>query len=212
MNPYLTHSCTSLSEWNRRPWMSFFRSLKLWKSQGEKDVGCTEEIEKFPRKISAAYPSPYWQYGDGHYHAKEILRPTVFQGVLTLWRVAVSATCLHSASHWLWLHAVGSRQAVPAVEEEGQHDFTGTLMGSFGFLRRGRIDVIPLLALPFISRAQNGGTTFRPLWRYVIGTHTLPHVTAANDWHAPSCQSFVPPSVDAEPTARKFFGTAGDLW
>ena len=28
----------------------------------------------------------------------------------------------------------------------------------------------------------------------------------------PVCQSFVPPSVDAEPTASKFFRTAGDLW
>ena len=30
------HSCTFSSEWNRRPRMSFFRSSKMWKSQGER--------------------------------------------------------------------------------------------------------------------------------------------------------------------------------
>ena len=32
----LTHFCTSSSEWNRRPRMFFFRSPKIWKSQGER--------------------------------------------------------------------------------------------------------------------------------------------------------------------------------
>ena len=32
----LTHFCTSSSEWNQRPWMSVFRSTKMWKSQGER--------------------------------------------------------------------------------------------------------------------------------------------------------------------------------
>ena len=61
--------------------MSFFRSPKLWKSQG-KDLGCTEDVEVFPSQISA-YPSPDWQYGDGRYHAKELFHSTAFQGVLT---------------------------------------------------------------------------------------------------------------------------------
>ena len=36
----------------------------------EKDLGCMEDIEKFPNQISEAYPSPEWQYGDGRYYAK----------------------------------------------------------------------------------------------------------------------------------------------
>ena len=47
----------------------------------------------FPSQISEAYPSPDWQYGDKHYHAKGWFRPIAFQGVLTLWHVtAPSAT------------------------------------------------------------------------------------------------------------------------
>ena len=41
-----------------------------------------------PSQISEAYPSPDWQYGDGRDHAKGLFRPTAFQDVLTLWRVA----------------------------------------------------------------------------------------------------------------------------
>ena len=88
----LTHPWTCSSEWNRRPRMSFFRSPKMWKSQGERS-GCTEDVEVFPSQISEAYPSPDWQYGDGRYHVKVWFRPTAFHGVLTLWRVAAySAT------------------------------------------------------------------------------------------------------------------------
>ena len=58
-----------------------------------KDLGCTEDVQVFPSQISEAYPSPDWQYGDRRYHAKGCLRPTAFQGVLTLRRVpAPSAT------------------------------------------------------------------------------------------------------------------------
>ena len=32
----LTHSCNSSSIWNQHPRMSFFRSPKMWKSQGER--------------------------------------------------------------------------------------------------------------------------------------------------------------------------------
>ena len=65
----LTHSCTSSSEWNWHPRMSFFRSPKMRKSQGER-LGCTEDVEVFPSQISEAYPSPDCQYGHGSYHAK----------------------------------------------------------------------------------------------------------------------------------------------
>ena len=41
-----------------------------------KDLGCTEDVEVFPSKIS-----PDWQYGDGRYHAKGWFCPTAFQGV-----------------------------------------------------------------------------------------------------------------------------------
>ena len=41
------------------------------------------------------------------------------------------------------------KQGAPAVEEEGHHGFTDTRMDSFGFLWQGRIEVFPLLALPF---------------------------------------------------------------
>ena len=33
--------------------------------------GCTEDVEVFPSQISEVYATPNWQYGDGHYHAKE---------------------------------------------------------------------------------------------------------------------------------------------
>ena len=57
------------------------------------DLRCTEDDEVFPSQISEAYLSPNWQYVDGHYHAKGSFRPSAFQGVLTLWRVAApSAT------------------------------------------------------------------------------------------------------------------------
>ena len=47
----------------------------------------------FPSQISEAYPSPYWQYGDGRYHAKGLFRLTAVQSVLSLWPVAApSAT------------------------------------------------------------------------------------------------------------------------
>ena len=39
-------------------------------SHKRKDLGCTEDVEVFPSKISEAYPSPDWLYGDGRYHAK----------------------------------------------------------------------------------------------------------------------------------------------
>ena len=69
---------------------------------------------------------------------------------MTLSHVAVSATCLHSASYCLWLHALEvAKQRAPAVEEEGHHDFLPVLVWNFGFLWRGRIEVFPLLALPF---------------------------------------------------------------
>ena len=35
-----THSCTSSSEWNRRPRMSFFKLPKMWKLQGERSGLC----------------------------------------------------------------------------------------------------------------------------------------------------------------------------
>ena len=53
-----------------------------------KDLGRTEDVEVFPRQISEAYPSPDGQYGDGRYHAQGSFSRTVFQGVLTLCRVA----------------------------------------------------------------------------------------------------------------------------
>ena len=56
-------------------------------------VDCTEDVEVFPSQISEAYPSPDFQYGERHYHAKGRFRPTAFQGIFTLWRVAApSAT------------------------------------------------------------------------------------------------------------------------
>ena len=71
-----------LSKWNKHPWMFFFMLPKKWK-----DLGCTEDVEVFPSQISEAYPSPDWQYGDGHYHAKGWFCLTAFQGILTLWHV-----------------------------------------------------------------------------------------------------------------------------
>ena len=106
----LPHSCTSSSKWNCCPLVSFFRSLKMWSHKG-KDLACTEDVEVFPSHISEAYHSPDWQYGDSCYHTIGWFCPTTFQGVLTLWHIAVSATCMHSTLHWLWFHALESRQA-----------------------------------------------------------------------------------------------------
>ena len=54
-----------------------------------KDLGCMEDVEMFPSKISETHPPPDWQYGDRRYHAKGWFRLTAFQGVLTLWCIAV---------------------------------------------------------------------------------------------------------------------------
>ena len=82
----------------RRPRMFSFRSPKMWKSQG-KGLGCTEDVEMFPNQMSEAYPSPDWQYRDGRYQAKGRFRPTAFQGVLTLWRVAASSATKQGTTH-----------------------------------------------------------------------------------------------------------------
>ena len=86
---YLTHTCTSSSEWNRRPRMSFFRSPKMWKSQGERSW--------LHGKCSSVFLPNFWslsltrlEYGDARCHEKRWFRPTAFQGALTLWRVAAS--------------------------------------------------------------------------------------------------------------------------
>ena len=67
----------------------------------------------------------------------------------------------------------------PAVEEQGHHNFTGTPKDSFGVLWRGELRCY-IASFAVCFRAQNGGTTFRPLWRYVTERHTLPRGTAAN--------------------------------
>ena len=65
---------------------------------------------------------------------------------------------------------------------------------------------ISIVGFAVCSRAQNAGTSFCPLWPYVTETHTLSRGIAANDSDMQSfCQSFISPSVDAEPTARIFF-------
>ena len=51
-------------------------------------MGCTEDVEVFPSQISAAYPSPDWQYEDGRYHAKDY---SVRQNSRVFW--------LYGASH-----------------------------------------------------------------------------------------------------------------
>ena len=67
--------------------MSFFRSPKMWKSQGKR-FGLYGRCWSVSHKISETYPSPDWQYGDGRYHAKWWFRPTAFLVILTLWHVA----------------------------------------------------------------------------------------------------------------------------
>ena len=49
---------------------SLSSSRQKYGSHKGKDLGCMEDVEEFPSQISEAYPSPDWQYGDGHYHAK----------------------------------------------------------------------------------------------------------------------------------------------
>ena len=89
----LTHSWIFSSEWNRRDVHECLSSgrQKCERHKG-KDVDCTEDVEVLPSQISEAYPSTYWQYRDGRYHAKGRFRPTEFQGVLTLLRVPAHST------------------------------------------------------------------------------------------------------------------------
>ena len=66
----------------------FIQVAKMWKSQGERSGiygGCCV----FPSQLYEAYASPDWPYGDGRYHAEGWFLPAAFQGVLTLWRIAV---------------------------------------------------------------------------------------------------------------------------
>ena len=78
-------------------------------------------------------------------------------------------------------------------------------MDSFGFLRHGRIEAIPLLALPFVLGLKIMAPRFVPC-DDVTETHTLPRGTAANDSDTHLFgQSLVPPSADAEPSTRNFF-------
>ena len=61
----LTRSCTSSSEWNRRPRMSFFRSPKMWKSHGERYGmygGCWK---CFPAKSLKLIPHHFGSMGTG---------------------------------------------------------------------------------------------------------------------------------------------------
>ena len=86
----------------------------------------------------------------GVIHAKGWFHLTAFQGVLTLWRIAVSAMCLHSASHWLWLHALGSWQAEsPCSRRRRSSCLYLYSYGQLWISWAGRIEVFPLLALPF---------------------------------------------------------------
>ena len=43
----------------------FLQVAKKCGSPKGKYLGCTEDVEVFPRQISEAYPSPDRQYGDG---------------------------------------------------------------------------------------------------------------------------------------------------
>ena len=72
----------------------------------------------FPSQISETYPLPDWQDGDGRYYARGWFLSTAFPGVLTLWRVVVCLTCLHSASHWLWLHSRKSTSRGPLLSKK----------------------------------------------------------------------------------------------
>ena len=69
MDPHLTHSCLPrLNETNVHERLSSGRQ-KCGSHKG-KNLGCTEDVQVFPSQISEAYPSPAWQHGDGHFHAK----------------------------------------------------------------------------------------------------------------------------------------------
>ena len=66
----LTHSCTFSSEWNRRPWISYFRSPKMWKSQRERSglyEGC------FPAKSLKLIPQQIGNMGTGVIMQKDFL-------------------------------------------------------------------------------------------------------------------------------------------
>ena len=74
IDPQPQPSCTSSSKWNRCPQMSFFRSPKMWKSQGERSGlygGCWMFPSLSPTRLAV------W---DGHYYANGWFRPTAFQG------------------------------------------------------------------------------------------------------------------------------------
>ena len=97
MDPQPHPPCTSSSEWNRHPRVPFFRSPKMWKSQGE-DLDCTEDVEVFLSQISEAYLSPDWQYGTG----------VIMQKVDSVWQ--------HSRAFWLYgasQHSTTKKQTKP---------------------------------------------------------------------------------------------------
>ena len=152
----------------------------------------------FPSQNSKVYLSSDWQYGDRRYHEKGWFRPTAFQDVLTLWGVAFSATCLHSALHWLWL--LGRRQVEGPCSRRRSSWLPVLVLPALDFFGGGEVRCFHCW-LYVCSRAQNGGTIFRPLARNVTEAHTLPRGTRWKWLMLLFCQSFVPPSVDAESTA-----------
>ena len=168
----LTHSCISSSEWNIHPRMSFFSSPKMWKSQGERSGlyrGCWSVSQPNLWSLSL---NQIGSMGTGVVMQKD---DSVWQHSRAFWLYGGSQflQCVCIALHTnsgSTLYEV-DKQRAPAVEEDGHHNFTGTRIGSFGFLWRGRIKVFPLLALLFTIMLKMVAPHFIPcddLWQKCI--------------------------------------------
>ena len=70
----------------------FLQVVKNVKVTREKIWPLRKMLKVFPSQIAESYPLPNWQNGDRRYHAKGWFRPTVFQRVLTSWRVATPSS------------------------------------------------------------------------------------------------------------------------
>ena len=165
------------------------------------DLGWTEDVEVFPSQISQAYPSPDCQYRD-----RRMIPSDSILGILALWYITV----LQRVS--TMLHTLGGLQAEgPCRQRRRSSWLYWYLYGQLWISLAGENWGVSIVGCAICSWAQNGGTTFRPLWWCVTEMHSL---LQGNKWfrHAAIINHFSFYQLMWNPTACKFFGTADDLW
>ena len=88
----LTQSCNSSSEWDRRPRMSFFRSPKMWKSQGQRYGLYGECWSVSQSNLISLSLTRLAVWGQG-LSCRRMIRPTGFPGRFDI--MACSSTLSH---------------------------------------------------------------------------------------------------------------------